>query len=77
LGSQSAKATYQTGKQIVGDPVAAAKKIPEGASRFFGKIKNVFSQDEEDTGKTSVSDTIKGVLGVADAKRKLEDSNPH
>jgi len=68
---QSAKATYQTGKEIVRDPVAAAKKIPEGASRFFGKIKNVFSQDDEDTEKTSMSDTIKGVLGVAEAKRKL------
>jgi hypothetical protein len=68
---QSAKATYQTGKQIVRDPVAAAKKVPEGASRFFGKIKNVFTQDEENTEKTSMSDTIKGFLGVADAKRKL------
>ena len=68
---ESANATYQTGKQIVRDPVAAAKKIPEGASRFFGKIKGVFSQDEEDTGNSSVSDTVKGFLGVADAKRKL------
>ena len=47
--SQSAKATYQTGKKIVGDPIAAVKKVPQGASRFFGKVKGFFSQDEEDT----------------------------
>lgn len=70
--SQSAKATYQTGKQIVGDPIAAVKKVPQGASRFFGKVKGFLGQDEEDTGRrASAGETIKGVLGVEAAKRKL------
>ena len=70
--SQSAKATYQTGKQIVGDPIAAVKKVPQGASRFFGKVKGFFSQDEEDTDqRASAGETIKGVLGVEAEKRKL------
>jgi hypothetical protein len=72
--SQSAKATYQTGKQIVADPVAAAKKVPQGASRFFGKVKQFFSRDEEDTDQgASASETIKGVLGVEAEKRKLAE----
>jgi hypothetical protein len=70
--SQSAKATYETGRQIVRDPIEAVKKVPQGASRFFGKVQGFFSQDEEDTGqKASVGQTIKGFLGVDEAKRKL------
>jgi len=70
--SQSAKATYQTGRQIVRDPLGAVKKVPQGASRFFGKVKDVFSRDEEDTGqRTSVDETIKGFLGIDKEKRKL------
>ena len=34
---QSAKATYETGKQMVRDPAGAVKKVPQGASRFFAK----------------------------------------
>jgi hypothetical protein len=69
--SQSAKATYQTGKQIVRDPVAAAKKVPQGGSRFFGKVKDFFAQDEEDTGqKTSASEAIKGFLGIDEEKKE-------
>jgi hypothetical protein len=69
---QSAKGTYQTGKEIVRDPVDAFKKVPQGASRFFGKVKGFFSDDEDDTSqKSSVGDTVKGLLGVDDAKRKL------
>jgi hypothetical protein len=70
--SESAKATYQTGRQIVRDPIEAVKKVPQGASRFFGKVQGFFSQDEEDTGqKTSAGDTIKGFLGIDEQKRKL------
>ena len=70
--SQSAKATYQTGRQIVRDPVAAVKKVPQGASRFFGKVKDFLAQDEEDTGqKTSAGEAIKGFLGIDEEKRKL------
>jgi hypothetical protein len=69
---QSAKGTYQTGKQIVRDPVTAVKKVPQGASRFFGKVKGFLSEDEEDADqKSSPGDTIKGLLGVDDEKRKL------
>jgi len=69
---QSAKGTYETGKQIVRDPVAAVKKVPQGASRFFGKVKGFFSQDEEDGDqKSSVGETVKGFLGVDEEKRKL------
>ena len=69
---QSAKGTYQTGKQIVRDPVTAVKKVPQGASRFFGKVKGFLSQDEEDADqKSSPGETIKGFLGVDDEKRKL------
>jgi hypothetical protein len=70
--SQSAKETYQTGRQIVRDPIEAVKKVPQGASRFFGKVQDFFSQDEENAGrKTSVGETIKGFLGVDEEKRKL------
>ena len=70
--SQSAKETYQTGRQIVQDPIEAVKKIPQGASRFFGKVQDFFSQDEGDAGqKTSVGETAKGILGINDEKRKL------
>jgi hypothetical protein len=69
---QSAKGTYQTGKQIVRDPVNAAKKVPQGASRFFGKVKGFFSEDEDDTGqKSSAGEAVKGFLGVDEEKRKL------
>ncbi len=69
---QSAKGTYQTGKQIVRDPVSAVKKVPQGASKFFGKVKGFFSQDEEDAGqKSSPGETVKGFLGVDEEKRKL------
>ncbi len=37
---QSAKGTYQTGKEIVRDPVSAAKKVPQGASSFSGRSKD-------------------------------------
>jgi hypothetical protein len=43
--TQSAKATYQTGQQIVRDPIGAVKKVPQGASRFFGKVKDFFNED--------------------------------
>jgi hypothetical protein len=69
---QSAKGTYQTGKQIVRDPMGAVRKVPQGASRFFGKVKGFLSQDEEDADqKPSPGETIKGFLGVDDEKRKL------
>ena len=69
---QSAKGTYQTGKEIVRDPVSAVKKVPQGASRFFGKVKSFFSDDEDDSDqKPSAGETIKGFLGVDEAKRKL------
>jgi hypothetical protein len=69
---QSAKGTYQTGKQIVRDPVNAVKKVPQGASRFFGKVKGFFSEDEDDTGqKSSAGEAVKGFLGVDEEKRKL------
>ena len=69
---QSAKGTYQTGKEIVRDPVSAVKKVPQGASRFFGKVKGFFSDDEDDTSqKPSAGETIKGLLGVDEEKRKL------
>jgi hypothetical protein len=70
--SQSAKETYQTGRQIVRDPIEAVKKVPQGASRFFGKVQGFFSQDTGDTSqKTSVGETIKGFLGIDEEKRKL------
>jgi hypothetical protein len=69
---QSAKGTYQTGKEIVRDPVNAVKKVPQGASRFFGKVKGFFSDDEDDTSqKSSAGEAVKGFLGVDDEKRKL------
>jgi hypothetical protein len=69
---QSAKGTYETGKQIVRDPVDAVKKVPQGASKFFGKVKGFFSQDEEDAGeRSSPGDRVKRFLGVEDEKRKL------
>jgi hypothetical protein len=69
---QSAKGTYQSGKEIVQDPVGTLKKVPQGASRFFGKVKGFFSDDEEDAGQgTSPGETVKGILGADKAKRKL------
>ena len=70
--SQSAKETYQTGRQIVRDPIGAVKKVPQGASRFFGKVKGFLAQDDEDTGqKTSAGEAVKGLLGIDEQKRKL------
>src|SRR6516165_6380484 len=70
--SQAAKATYQTGRQIVRDPIEAVKKVPQGASRFFGKVEDFFSQQEQDTRQqTSAGETVSGFLGVDEAKRKL------
>ena len=69
---QSAKGTYQTGKEIVRDPVSAVKRVPQGASRFFGKVKGFFSEDEDDSSqKSSAGETIKGLLGIDEEKRKL------
>jgi hypothetical protein len=67
--SQSAKATYQTGKQIVGDPIAAVKKVPQGASRFFGKVKGFLSQDEEDTDRKA------RLLGVSSESKLRRESS--
>jgi hypothetical protein len=54
------------------DPVSSVKKVPQGASKFFGKVKGFFSQDEEDAGqKSSPGETVKGFLGVDEEKRKL------
>lgn len=69
---ESAKGTYQSGKQIVRDPVGAAKRVPQGASKFFAKVKGFFNDDEDDTSqKSSSGDTLKGILGVDKAKRQL------
>jgi hypothetical protein len=69
---ESAKGTYQSGKQIVQDPVGTAKKVPQGATKFFAKVKGFFSDDEEDAGQaSSPGETVKGFLGVDQAKRKL------
>jgi len=69
---QSAKATYETGKQMVRDPAGAVKKVPQGASRFFGKVKEFLNQDEGDSDqKSSATEAVKGFRGVDDAKRKL------
>ena len=70
--SQSAKETYQTGRQIVRDPIGAVKKVPQGASRFFGKVKGFLNQDDEDTSqKPSAGEAVKGFLGIDEQKRKL------
>ena len=70
--SQSAKATYQTGKQIARDPIDAVKKVPQGVSRFFGKAKEFLNPDEDNPNqRASAGATIKGFLGVEDQKRKL------
>ena len=54
------------------DPGGALKKVPEGASKFFGKVKGFFSDDEEDAAQGgSPGETVKGILGVDKAKRKL------
>jgi hypothetical protein len=69
---QSAKGTYQSGKQIVQDPAGAVRKVPQGASKFFAKVKGFFSDDEEDGDQaSSPGETVKGSLGFDKAKRKL------
>jgi hypothetical protein len=69
---QSVKATYDTGKEIVRNPIGTVKKVPEGASRFFGKVKGFLSQDQDESDQeSSPTEAIKGFLGVDDAKRKL------
>jgi len=69
---QSAKGTYETGKQMARDPVGAVKKVPQAASRFFGKVKEFLSENEDESAqKSSLGDAVKGVLGVDDTKRKL------
>ena len=69
---ESAKGTYQSGKQIVRDPVGTVQKVPQGASKFFAKVKGFLSDDEEAAGPaSSPGETVKGLLGVDQAKRKL------
>jgi hypothetical protein len=69
---QSAKATHDTGKEIVRNPIGTVKNVPEGASRFFGKVKGFLNQDEDESDqKSSPTEAIKGFLGVDDEKRKL------
>jgi hypothetical protein len=54
------------------DPGGALKKVPEGASKFFGKVKGFFSDGEEGASQGgSPGETVKGILGVDKAKRKL------
>jgi len=70
--NQSAQEKYDSAKEIVRDPIAAVKRVPQGAARFFGKVKGFLSQNEEDTGaQASTGEAIKGVLGVEKAKREL------
>jgi hypothetical protein len=70
--NQSAQEKYESAKEIVRDPIAAVKRVPQGAARFFGKVKGFLSQNEEDTGaQASTGEAIKGVLGVEKAKREL------
>jgi hypothetical protein len=70
--NQSAQEKYESAKEIVRDPIAAVKRVPQGAARFFGKVKGFLSQKEEDTGaQASTGEAIKGVLGVEKAKREL------
>jgi hypothetical protein len=70
--TQSAQQKYESAKEIVRDPVAAVKRVPQGAARFFGKVKDFLSQDEEDAGaQASTGEAMKGILGVEKAKREL------
>jgi len=69
---ESAKETYQSGRQIVRDPVGTAKRVPQGASKFFAKVKGFFNDNEDEASqKSSSGDTLRGILGVDAAKRKL------
>jgi hypothetical protein len=69
---QSAQQKYDSAREIVRDPVAAVKRVPQGAARFFGKVRDFVSRDEEDRGEqSSTGETIKGFLGVEQAKREL------
>jgi hypothetical protein len=68
------KAMAAAGKQklenvrgIVKDPVGTIKRVPQGASRFFGRI----GESLKGGGSKSEGNTLQGITGVEKAKVKL------
>jgi len=54
-------------KGIVKDPVGTIKRVPQGASRFFGKI----GDSIKSIGSESEGNKVQGITGVEKAKLKL------
>jgi len=54
-------------KGIVKDPVGTIKRVPQGASRFFGKI----GDSIKNIGSDSEGNKVQGITGVEKAKIKL------
>jgi len=54
-------------KGIVKDPVGTIKRVPQGASRFFGKI----GDSIKNIGSDSEGNKVQGITGVEKAKVKL------
>jgi hypothetical protein len=54
-------------KGIVKDPVGTIKRVPQGASRFFGRIGDTFKS----AGSNNESKNLQGITGVEKAKVKL------
>jgi hypothetical protein len=57
-------------KGIVTDPVGTIKRVPQGASRFFGRIGDSIKSIGSDSGGNN-NNKVQGITGVEKAKIKL------
>jgi hypothetical protein len=61
------KQKVENAKGIVKDPVGTIKRVPQGASRFFGRI----GDSIKSVGSNSEGKDLQGITGVEKAKAKL------
>lgn len=66
---QAGKDKVESVKGVVKDPVGTLKKLPQGASRFFGRISN--SIQNADAGETDGRAVLESALGVRRKKAQL------
>jgi len=76
LGLQdAAKAQFDAVKQVATDPVNTVKRLPQGASRFLGRVGNTVKhtvQGNLDIDKSATADqTARNLLGIEKAKRLI------
>ena len=65
--ARSGKAKIESAGQILSDPFGTIKNVPQGASRFFGRI----GEGLKGGGSKSEGGGVQGILGITSAKAKL------